>query len=263
MFYELDHPMDARYYKIQRDTDLSFPVHIHHCFELICVTEGEMTVTLDDKEYRLTAGQAILVFPNRMHSIHTPKSSRDVIVIFSRELVGTYAKCVEEKVPTESIFVPSIHLFEQTAALSPDADLISVKGLLYSLCGEFHKTAEYVDSTLSSSSLLYRMFKFIEKNYGGDCSLGALAHELGYEYTYMSRYFKQCVGISYNDYVNEYRTGRVCYFLTCSDKTVLEISDECGFNSLRSLNRNFKERLGMTPTEYRRARADIKDSKGE
>ena len=90
-----------------------------------------------------------------------------------------------------------------------------------------------------------------------------LAHELGYEYTYMSRYFKRCVGISYNDYVNEYRTGRVCYFLTCSDKTVLEISDECGFNSLRSLNRNFKERLGMTPTEYRRARADIKDSKGE
>ena len=263
MFYELDHPMDARYYKIQRDTDLDFPVHIHHCFELICVTSGEMIVTLDEQEYCLSAGQALIVFPNRMHSIRTPQSSDDVIVIFSRELVGTYSKAVGGMVPRDSIFVPSPHLFELTSALSPDADLISVKGLLYSLFGEFHKTAEYVDSTLSSSSLLYRMFKFIEKNYGGDCSLSALAHELGYEYTYMSRYFKQCVGISYNDYVNEYRTGRVCYFLTSTDRTVLEISDECGFNSLRSLNRNFKERLGMTPTEYRRARADIKDSKGE
>lgn len=263
MFYELDHPMDARYYKIQRDTDLNFPVHIHHCFELICVTAGEMMVMLDDKEYRLTAGQALVVFPNRMHSIHTPDASNDIIVIFSRELVGDYVRLVGKKVPTDSLFTPSHHLFELTESLATDADIISVKGLLYSLCGEFHKNAEYVDSNLSSSSLLYRMFKFIEQNYGGDCSLSALARELGYEYTYMSRYFKRCVGISYNDYVNEYRIGRVCYYLAGSDKTVLDISDECGFNSLRSLNRNFKNRLGMTPTEYRRARADVKDSKGE
>ena len=37
-----------------------------------------------------------------------------------------------------------------------------------------------------------------------------------------------------------------------NEMTVLEISNECGFNSLRSLNRNFKEQLGIPPAEYRK-----------
>jgi len=263
MFYELDHPMDARYYKIQIDTDLSFPVHIHHCFELICAVSGELSVTLDEKEYKLTAGQAVIVFPNRMHSIRTIGQSRDVIFIFSRELVGTYAKLVDKKVPVDAFFTLSRPIFEQVCTIPQDADLITVKGLLYSLCGEFNKGARYTETATVSSSLLYRIFKFIEQNYSADCSLSDLARELGYEYTYMSRYFKQSVGVSYNEYVNEYRISRVCYCLTSTDKTVLEISDECGFNSLRSLNRNFKERLGMTPTEYRHSHADARTEKGE
>ncbi len=263
MFYELDHPMDARYFKIQRDRNLKFPVHIHHCFELICVTEGELQITVDEMTHTVGRGEGVLVFPNQMHSIETHTSSRDVLLIFSRELVGTFAKLVDKKVPEDNRFVLNDVLLTLVDSVSELDGIISIKGLLYSLCGAFHRTASYRESSLGSSVLLYRMFKFVEQNYNVDCTLDSLSRELGYEYTYLSRYFKRSVGISYNYYVNEYRISRVCYYLTGSDKTVLEISDECGFNSLRSLNRNFKNRLGVTPSEYRRQKMIITEVQTE
>ena len=51
--------------------------------------------------------------------------------------------------------------------------------------------------------------------------------------------------------MTSYRLGKVCYLLENSDQTVLSIANDCGFGSLRSLNRNFKAKLGMTPEEYR------------
>ena len=100
--------------------------------------------------------------------------------------------------------------------------------------------------------LLYKIFKFIELNYNKDCSLSTLSKNTGYDYAYLSRYFKKIVGISYNDYVNQYRISRACYLLQNCEMTILEISNECGVNSLRSLNRYFKEQLGIPPAEYRK-----------
>ena len=104
--------------------------------------------------------------------------------------------------------------------------------------------------------LLYDIFKFIENNYNKNCTLANLAKYTGYDYAYLSRYFRKAVGISYNDYVNQYRISKACYLLQNSEMTVLEISNECGFNSLRSLNRHFKEQLGMPPSDYRKQLKD-------
>lgn len=65
MFYESKHPLDADYFQIERGQDFSFPPHIHHCFEIINVTEGKMTVTVSGKSRELCRGEAALVFPNR------------------------------------------------------------------------------------------------------------------------------------------------------------------------------------------------------
>jgi AraC-like DNA-binding protein len=45
--------------------------------------------------------------------------------------------------------------------------------------------------------------------------------------------------------------GEVCSRLDESSDSILKISEDCGFTSLRSMNRNFKARTGMTPVEYR------------
>lgn len=252
MFYEFKHPLSANYFKVEAGTDFEFPSHMHHCFEILVVTEGCMHVEVDELKYDLHAGEALLFFPNQIHSLHTEEHSRHVLCLFSPNLVSAYNEKTSAKIPVDNLFCPDPFYIEQLGKFSENNTTFEIKGLLYSLCGSFDIGANYRDAKVGSNMLLYNIFKFIELNYNKNCSLADLSKNTGYDYAYLSRYFKKIVGISYNDYVNQYRISKACYLLQNCEMTILEISNECGFNSLRSLNRNFKEQLGIPPAEYRK-----------
>lgn len=251
MFYELKHSMAVDYLAVERGNNFSFPPHIHHCFEIITVTQGQMQVSVGEESYLLTPGKAVMVFPNRIHALSSVGESRHIVCVFSPHLVSSFAKAQVGRVPERAVF----DLPEPYAALLYGLhreDRISrIKGVLYLLCALFDEGARYRPVSVGEETLLHGIFAFIEEHYGEDCSLEALSRHLAYSYGYLSRYFKQTVGLSYNDYVNHYRVGEVCNRLDESNENILKISEECGFSSLRSMNRNFKARTGMTPAEYR------------
>ena len=67
-----------------------------------------------------------------------------------------------------------------------------------------------------------------------------------------TKYFRQKVGTSFTAYVNDYRISEVCCRLDDTDDSILKISADCGFASLRTMNRNFLRQTGITPAEYRK-----------
>ena len=257
MFYEFKHSIDAEYFTIEKGTNFSFPAHMHHCFEMIAVTSGNMTITCDNTDYTLSESEAVLIFPNQIHAIKSNGPCRHVLCIFSPNIISAYTSITKALIPKDNRFVPDKSLVKKLTNTDNNCNILEKKGILYSFVSEFHKNANYKTSENQSNSLLYNIFKFIDMNYKKCCSLYELSKSLGYEYTYLSRYFKKIVGMSYNEYVNEYRISMVCRLLTDSELSILEISEECGFNSLRSLNRNFKERLGCTPGVYKNERRKI------
>ena len=253
MFYELKHPLNADYCKIEGGENFSFSPHIHHCFEIILITGGQMEIRIDDKFYRLKKGEAVIIFPNQIHSLRTMTESRHILCVFSQKLINSYAKKVQGRVPHENAFTPPSFLAEELRRLFDEKNDIVVKGVLYSLCGCFDTAASYRDASAPrSDTLLFKIFEYIEANYKGDCSLKDLAAHTAYDYAYLSKFFKKSVGIPYNDYVNHYRVSEACYLLRSSEMTILQISEECGYDSLRSLNRNFKERVQLSPAGYRK-----------
>jgi len=252
MFYELSHPISSDYYKIESDNNFNFPAHLHLCFEFITVTEGCMRLEVDNREYYVHAGEALLCFPNQVHSMQTPSRSSHILCLFSPDLVSAYTEKISAKIPENNLFSPPQFYIERMKSISNNGNIFDIKGLLYSICGCFDSTATYKDSSNGSNVLMHKIFRFVEDNYSKECSLSDLSRYTGYDYAYISRYFKKIVGLSYNDYVNQYRISKVCYLLQNSETTILDASNDCGFNSLRSLNRNFKEYLGITPTEYRK-----------
>ena len=59
----------------QRNTNLRFYQHLHDSFELICVREGELRVSVDGCPHRIGAGEAILILPNQIHEGYTERQS--------------------------------------------------------------------------------------------------------------------------------------------------------------------------------------------
>lgn len=251
MLYESKNSLHSDLFKIERGRDFSFPIHLHASFELITVSEGRMAVTVDQAEYLLTPGQAILVFPNQLHSLHTNTHSEHRLCIFSPQLVKAYQNNLLNKLPKNNLFSP--HPFYLDTLFSPDEDinLLKIKGLLYSICSEFDSTAEYTERKRDEESLLMKTFRFVESNYTKECSLHKLAAEISYHEVYLSRYFKKCTGMTFSNYINRYRVNEGAYLLRNTQKKILDVAFECGFESLRSFNRNFKAIIGTTPKSFR------------
>lgn len=253
MFYEYSHPITVDYFDAMQGEDIEFLPHIHYCYEIFIVLEGHLHVEVNEQTYNLREGEAVFIFPNQIHSMYTEGHSRHLVCLFSPNLINAYNDNVSAKIPVNNVFTPDPFYVTRLFNVTKDISVYAIKGLLYSFCDEFDREAVYLDSGNTSNSLLHRIFNFVEQNYQNSCSLSELSKYTGYEYTYLSRYFKKYSGIYYNDYVNQYRISRACYLMHATQLTILAISEECGFRSYRSFNRNFKEQLGIAPAEYRKS----------
>jgi AraC-like DNA-binding protein len=58
---------------------------------------------------------------------------------------------------------------------------------------------------------------------------------------------------NFNDFLHHYRLQEAAARLATEDLPILSIALECGYGSIGPFNRAFRQRFGMTPTEYRAA----------
>lgn len=251
MFYEAKNSHRGEQLKIETGRNFNFPSHLHSSFEMITVLDGEMAVTIDKKQYILTAGRAVLVFPNQVHSLQTSRTSRHLLCIFSTQLVRAYSSVHVSRIPVDHTFLLAPFYVQQLQQLKEEANTLQAKGCLYGICAAFDKGREYADRKDAGEDLLGRIFRFVEEHYMGACSLQDLAENTSYHKVYLSRYFKQCTGLGFTDHVNRYRINEAAYMLKNTDEKMLQIAYSCGFDSLRSFNRNFRTIMGITPNQYR------------
>lgn len=250
MFYEYNHLGSPDYLKLEHNCNFSFPPHLHQCFELITLLSGEMRVTVDGTPFLMKKGDALLIFPNQIHALES-ECSEHALCIFTPQLVQAYANKITDKVPVSNLFIPDPYLVSAMQNLGSGSS-IEKKGTLYSLCAQFHKTAQYTPRQEDNRSLLYRIFSFVENHFVEDCSLDSLSKHLGYDYSYLSRVFKKIVGISFNSYVNHYRLSHACYLMDNTQLPIIQCAFESGYSSVRSFNRSFKVYFGLTPAQYRK-----------
>ena len=249
MFYEFKHPATVGYFRVEKGSDFSFPAHMHECFEFIHILSGKMSVSVNKKVYELSAGDAIMVFPNSVHSLSSEKSEH-ILCVFSPKLVSAFSSLVSDKFPVDPVFTIPEDVLKILKESDDNIGVLAKKGLLYSVCDAFDRGREYDWREWDNKYLLARIFSFVDKNYADSCDLKSLAHEINYDYAYLSRYFKSSVGMSFNSYVNIYRLNNACYLFENTDGSILTCALDSGFKSVRSFNRNFKKHFGITPNEY-------------
>lgn len=94
----------------------------------------------------------------------------------------------------------------------------------------------------------------IEKVYcDEDLNLSKLADMVGVKSGQLSEYFHKRYGFGFYHYINQYRIEEAKrYLLEPTERTILSIADAVGFNSKSTFNRVFLEKVGITPTDFRK-----------
>lgn len=224
-----------------------FPYHFHRAYELIYLNDGQLSVSIDKKEYRLNKNDLAFVFPNQMHEFKTIDRSDITIILFSPELIGDFYMNYKGMIPEDNI----LHL-DNIIDFNKLGSIYGKKSFLYSLCDKLVNHTSFIPSRQSTKTkVLYKMLLFIEQNYSNDCTLKKAAKYLNYDYPYLSKLFIQQMGMTFTEYLNNYRISQSCYMLKNSNLSVSEIAINCGYNNLRTFHRNFRKMTNMSPKEYR------------
>ena len=83
-----------------------------------------------------------------------------------------------------------------------------------------------------------------------DFSIGELAAMCGMGECYFQKLFKKIYGVSPKRYVIQLKINHACDLLRLERYTVTQIAELCNFSDIYFFSRQFKEYMGITPTEF-------------
>lgn len=239
-------------YEIYRqfDENLSFGIHLHNSFELVYVKDGCLSVHMDGVEHEVKKGQAMFILPNSVHSYKTEKYSVSALYIFSNRFVHTFCGQIKNKTPLCPVFdLESPQLLENLN--DENVDKYLAKSIFYNLIYQFNKRARYEEKNTKLFDNYGKILSFISIHYHENITVKDVAKEMGYDHRYVTSLIRKGLGTTFRTLLNEYRIQNAQYLLATEQKNIAEIAYECGYDSLCSFNRNFKEITGTTPKHFR------------
>ncbi|MFL9483232.1 AraC family transcriptional regulator [Chitinophagaceae bacterium LWZ2-11] len=173
-----------------------------------------------------------------------------VVALIERSKYGIlFTGNVKERVTEQLILLKDLPPFErflgllsvlQTLATSEEYSLLNTQIMLSSTINK-HKNR------------LQKVFTHVEQCFNEDIDIKTVAGMVNLSVPSFCNYFKKTTHITFTEFLNRYRIQRACFLLQ-QDKTVAEVSYECGFNNVTYFNKVFKSIVKKTPSEFARER---------
>ena len=116
---------------------------------------------------------------------------------------------------------------------------------------DFTKRVHKLKLSSGRSKEIQECMSYIELHFQQCLTLETLAKSLGYSKNYLSSKFTREVGMSISDYITHIKMEHSKLLLKNTNKSIQEISDELGYNSISYFSALFRKQTGFTPTAYR------------
>ena len=114
----------------------------------------------------------------------------------------------------------------------------------------FNMDASAAEPESSTDRLANQVKKYIEDHFQEELSLDILADKMEISPKYLSRIFKQSIGVNLSEYLMYIRIENAKKMLL-ADMSMKDVMEKIGMNNRTTFTRAFKRLEGITPNEYR------------
>lgn len=258
------------------------PLHWHDEMELIYIKKGKGSITVDFAQYTVSEGTIALIIPGQLHSIGQYESEKmeyenimfhpNILISRKTDACSTdyFLPLLAGTVSVPLLYTPDSPYYPEIAACVDANDNISrtnppgyqlfIKSQLFMLFYLlFNKCClkEPPKKNFKSLEKMKLILKYIENHYMDKITILDIAEETGLSQSHFMKYFKNTMGTSFIDYLNDYRLTMAARLLVSSDSAILDIASEAGFENLSYFNRSFKKRFKTTPSAYRKKYSNL------
>ena len=254
--YELPEVENHSFFFIDQrvTTSIEAKLHRHDAWELYYVVHGYGKRMAGDTLQPFAAGDVALIPPSMLHHWeYSPDSADDdgyvryLMVAFSHSLVE---RCM-------AVGTGSSQTIRRILSQMNDMDELGRLCEMFRLLPAIFTSSDhtFAGKPMNIERDVRRMQQicvYVMTHYIHTISLDDIAAEVGMNRSAFCSYFKRCKGMTFSQYVTQYRLNTACELLKHSQKQVSEICFTVGFNDLPHFVRVFTNTLGMSPSKYRR-----------
>ena len=245
-------------------------MHTHNYWEFMLVTKGAMLHKINGKIQTLEAGHLCMIRPSDSHMIKKISSETTHInFIVSEANMHQQLRIVDPKIKRKIIKEPYILLKLSSRSTSQyTTGALNIQSMdsshpNYRLqLGRMFLTfmldiirfisVPAKERAIKAPVAVLDIIAAINNEENIHKPLTELTKKSGYSYVHLSRMFKEHMHMTLKDYLISVRMNYARLLLENSDKNILNISSQIGYNSISHFNHTFKGKYHMTPSEYRK-----------
>lgn len=261
-------------------------VHTHDLIELVYVCRGEGTHILGDREVPAVPGSMAIIHHHQAHGFKTgdldlinlyldinrfplplmPEGLRNILPLiiplhprFRHNLRNVIYLRFEQPEEIERLLLRMQAELDERREGFRESLQHYFTLFLIEACRAYRSqqklpVPEREDGTSRTGSAvrIERLCRHLDTHFNESLNLDELTRLTGLQKNYLCRAFKAHTGQTVLNYILQQRLGQAMLLLRQTDRPVVDIALDSGFNDLPHFNRTFRREVEMTPREYRR-----------
>jgi AraC-like DNA-binding protein len=253
-------------------------LHRHSYFEVCYAYAGQARFRVDERDYDIGAGTVFVARPGAVHEI--VPSARDPLGIAfwgmtlgagtgERDWLDGFESGTHSPVSVDVEAVDGlVRLLARAAADPLDAGRGRIGLLAAALAAEtvrsfavdVPETARGITDGVESADLVVRtMRRYLRDNLHAAMHVRDVAAQVHLSERHAARLFQAATGESVLGYHRRLRLEHAASRLLGSDTSIESIAAECGFTDRRHFTRCFRQRFGISPSDYRASDGTVHD----
>ncbi len=248
--------------------------HSHQEFEIVYIQDGKGAIQYGNTLFEYEQGSLFLLGPWIPHEFRENSANhKSASILFTDHFLSIDLFECETSTQIKKIFKDSIFGLYFSIPKREQIDksiqtIMNTRGIdksiqLFFLLKQIkdhphHKLQEILPKNQENTRFykkytqLQDILLYINNQLSNDVSLQSVANQFYVSKSYLSQLFNDFIQTTFNDYLLNQRLYYACRLLATSDKSITEISEQVGFGTQSSFNRNFLKRKGVSPREYRK-----------
>lgn len=251
-FYELarDQRMEAQ---VWHAVDNQSIAHFHSAVELILVEEGSLVAMQEGRSRVACAGEIIVNSSYTIHGYTTPAHAQTIVATIPLATVPSLQTSLSQKRFAADIVraedaAECARLLQLAANPVHEQNQNYINGLNLAVLALLVEKVGLKDKVPSAESDLVReLLMYLQNHFSEELTVAGTAAQFGYSAGRFSHIFNARVGCSFTRYVNGLRCRMAEKVLRESNMPLTDVASACGFSSMRTFHRVYREYAGHTP----------------
>ncbi len=247
---------EAIYASFSREEEQAFlfPGGANPMPELIYVEQGSLHSVADGRGQYLQPGDFVIYGPDQWHMQYadTSVSPRCLRIFFEAQgdLTALLNRKFTQNAAVQPLFAQLLQEQERTEAYADEMIRLLLNQLL------LHLLRQVADKPLPDNRLkgehriIHQTQVFVSSHVWEDLSVPFVARHVNMSPSYLTALFQKHMGIAPAEYIRRIKLQESKRLIRENKLNLTEIAAELQYSTVHHFSRQFKEKFGMTPSEY-------------